>query len=1140
MPKMFLDQYFRSPQQPYRAASLDLDYADPAVVGSYIPTAKSVAVLDNLCSSLQPDSKDRALGLIAPYGSGKTSLLLFLSALLEREKKFESVLADSLRRIAKLSPRVAQQIKNITSKGKGYIVVRFSGYQGSMRSLLIEGLRQELKRHRLGRLWSQIKPPQKSSALQIIELYRRAAKEATNHGFSGLILLYDEFGKILESQQEQPNPDDLLLLQGLAELCARSGKNPFLLILAFHQGFAQYAQRLPIHIRSEWAKIEGRFRIVHFIEDSIQVYELIGKTMGQLYGKGFKFLKEEIKKIAQYYAKESGNFSCYASLADKEERRRIFASTFPLHPLTLYALPRLSARISQNERTLFHFLLGQEPHCLFNLLKAKEVHEHKVNVIRLSDIYEYFADLMTHDTGLGGTHRRLIEIRSALDRLDAKDEEARMLLKTLGLLSLLEQQAQAPVTLNLLCFAVDAFTEKERRRVNEVLDRLVSQKILLYRKHTKEYRIWEGSDVDLFGLIRQRKAEVDAVLDIGPIVSSKVKAPTVLPHRYNEDYGITRAFEGQFVSRGDLRNVLSTFQDGSWLKKSDGKVLYLLATTRSEIEEAYALAKKCAFPNILFAIPSNPLKIRDIVSEIYCIEELLHDKAILSEDPLIQKELGELLDDCLVTLRNTLAKFYDPSEGGIIWLQKGKELKNVWNRLTLRRQVSKCAQHVFSRTPRFHNELINRRRPSPALVNARKKVLRAALSSYGAKDLSLDGYGPDVSIFRTVYLNTGLYREAETGAWRFSKVKEISDRNLREVLEVIHTFFASAQGHPQPIRLLVETLSLPPYGIREGVLPLLLLAGVKSFPAPLTLMQKGIYVKELSDGLFEEMIQPNNEITVQCVSLPASVLNYLDHLRETFSPSGGEKLDVDDPVRTCITAIYRWIHQLPPCCLTSEQVSGEAQQFRSLLLKAVDPVKLLFEDFPRLSGQATNLDPTNFGGGSASFQKVVEVIKGIRNEIDAVFFTYLSHVAIVTRRVFKLHDGGIEGLRDALQKWVDNCEPDLKEYLEDIQCSGMLERIRSRYETDVKLVESLASLVTGRSLAHWDDSYLKQYELGLLSLHGKLVHTNTLLIKRNAKAPGREAQERINDPELWEKLNALSADTKELVAVYLLHASQQG
>jgi len=53
--------------------------------------------------------------------------------------------------------------------------------------------------------------------------------------------------------------------------------------------------------------------------------------------------------------------------------------------------------------------------------------------------------------------------------------------------------------------------------------------------------------------------------------------------------------------------------------------------------------------------------------------------------------------------------------------------------------------------------------------------------------------------------------------------------------------------------------------------------------------------------------------------------------------------------------------------------------------------------------------------------------------------------------------------------------------------------------SDEAVVESVASLVTGRSIANWDDSYLRQFELGLLQIHRKIKETDELLRARTVR-----------------------------------------
>jgi len=285
-----LSDYYRPHPGTYRSANLFLDFGDLRILRSYLPTRKSVTVLDAIFEGLQEGHADRALSLIAPYGSGKSSLLVVLGTLLANEARTQPAIRDVLTRVNQLSPSTAATIRK-GLRGGGYVVVLLSGYDGSLESAFVSGLRAALQRQGLGRIWQELsrrfpglsraKKPSFSAGM-VLKLYQAALEAVRQTKRLGIVVLYDEFGKVFEAQQAEPQPQDLLFIQNFAELCCRASPTQLHLIVALHQGFPQYAHRLPLYLRNEWAKIEGRFRIIHFVEDSLQVYELIAQTLRHL------------------------------------------------------------------------------------------------------------------------------------------------------------------------------------------------------------------------------------------------------------------------------------------------------------------------------------------------------------------------------------------------------------------------------------------------------------------------------------------------------------------------------------------------------------------------------------------------------------------------------------------------------------------------------------------------------------------------------------------------------------------------------------------------------------------------------------------------------------------------------------------
>ena len=112
-------------------------------------------------------------------------------------------------------------------------------------------------------------------ASEIASLFESATHQIKAEGGAGLLLVVDELGKFLEYATQDSAHGDLFVLQSLAEFAARSDQTPFLMLTILHQAFEQYAQRLATSQREEWAKVQGRFEDVAFVEPTEQVLRLL-------------------------------------------------------------------------------------------------------------------------------------------------------------------------------------------------------------------------------------------------------------------------------------------------------------------------------------------------------------------------------------------------------------------------------------------------------------------------------------------------------------------------------------------------------------------------------------------------------------------------------------------------------------------------------------------------------------------------------------------------------------------------------------------------------------------------------------------------------------------------------------------------
>ena len=102
--------------------------------------------------------------------------------------------------------------------------------------------------------------------------------QSTQKNNKFLIVIVDEFGKILEHVANHNPEQELYFVQKFAEFVNDTKKN-ILFITTLHQNFGTYSRKLTEEQRNEWTKVKGRFREVVFSEP---VEQLLFLTAQQL------------------------------------------------------------------------------------------------------------------------------------------------------------------------------------------------------------------------------------------------------------------------------------------------------------------------------------------------------------------------------------------------------------------------------------------------------------------------------------------------------------------------------------------------------------------------------------------------------------------------------------------------------------------------------------------------------------------------------------------------------------------------------------------------------------------------------------------------------------------------------------------
>ena len=235
----------------------------------------SKKVLNQISSSLL-NSNQSGFTLTGPYGTGKSSLALFLKALIAKDASIK---------------KQAEQIANFNNKHlfarvflnkKKWFTLNVIGSKKDPIESIAEQIDETIKEQWITRgIPAPLKTKTKKTVAGVIKSLNNFIKEL-NKKDHGLILIVDEMGKFLDYASSVGS--DLNLFQEIAENFSNSrlnkeGEPIFIGIL--HQPFEEYASSLGRSIQEDWQKIQGRFEDIPFSINTEETAHLIAKAIKQ-------------------------------------------------------------------------------------------------------------------------------------------------------------------------------------------------------------------------------------------------------------------------------------------------------------------------------------------------------------------------------------------------------------------------------------------------------------------------------------------------------------------------------------------------------------------------------------------------------------------------------------------------------------------------------------------------------------------------------------------------------------------------------------------------------------------------------------------------------------------------------------------
>lgn len=708
-----------------RSVSLVRDAHRADALDGYILTPTGRAVLRRLTDALHGETTVRAWSITGPYGSGKSALALFAAQLLAGEQ------------------RVRQQARTYLASWDEELSERFFGSGGPLPKrdgrlcpVLVTGSRQPLEKVLAASLALSLRgfatrgrPPQiierleqmaaepGTSGTEIVRLFEEANEYLDRFGSdaAGILLIVDELGKFLEYGATNPDQGDVFVLQELAEAAARS-KRPFLFITILHQAIDRYADHMSAGRRAEWAKVQGRFEDVAFEERSEQLLRLLAHAIGH---EGEDAQLRPLRKQAKAFAQETVALGIRTGSMPPAELEERLAGCYPLHPLTALVLGPLFRQLAQNERSLFAFLASSEPYGFQDFLREQTV---KGGPFRLDRLYDYV--MASLGPTLFAQHRGKLwaEVQSALDRLhDASELEVR-LAKSIGLLQALGNSTGFPASGGALRVALKGAASEAD--IDQAVQSLTRRSVVVFRRHTGSYALWEGSDVDIDDRLQAARQSVERDQNLPAFLAAHVPPRPLIARRHYFQTGTLRYFETVYCDRGGFQADLFHGELARELGDVDGRLLLCLPRDADDREAMRAVLEKPSEMPVVAALPQDILDLRELCHELVCLRWVMSHTPELESDRTARREVHARLALAEQNLQAHLDWLFSPANADCTWYYRGKATTLASQR-ELNDLLSKACDAVYRWTPRWRNELINRRSLSSSAAAARRNLIEA-------------------------------------------------------------------------------------------------------------------------------------------------------------------------------------------------------------------------------------------------------------------------------------------------------------------------------------------------------------------------------------------------------------------------------
>ena len=1090
------------------SANLCFDLKNENKLGDYIPNIMTTEILREYLCGIVDKTNVHSRILYGSYGTGKSHLLTVLCALLGQMHTDGEAFANFLHAIEKYDKSFAEYLKDYVDNQKPYFVVPVYSDHKDFDKCISFSLKKEFKNRNIEicfksyfqealellKTWEK----GKESAARLTEIlanlgvelkdlkngldcyrdesenifndvFKRMtygatfvsdtgslldnldmANQAVSNDYQGIVFVFDEFGRFLEDRGEALQVKSI---QDLAEYCDHSDYNTHV-ILVSHKQLSLYTEKMRKDLSDEWKKVEGRYRATSMNTKYDQCLPLISHIIPKT-DKWEVFRKKYNRELQDLF----GRAYDFKGFLHPQQEEEPFVGGFPLHPIALYVLDRLSKKVAQNERTFFTYLASDEDNTLFKQLEQMDTE--KFHFVGLDMLYDYF-ETSIRSYRSDTVYENYKKLQYAINKLGTEEniQLEKKVLKTIAVINIIGDTTILAADRMTLKYVID----EQDVLIEQAIDSLVRMKIVKFMRQYGYYDFFDGSIYDFDSMIDEKIQRISTEMVIKELNESFINF-VVYPYEYNSKYHINRIFIPFFVQRQKISKkivlkIMPAYYDG-----------ILAMVIDDDFSEAFYLDKGNLPERSILLVNHSPENFLAEVKRFIAIKYFYSIRDELKkEDPTAVRELELYLEEQKGIVNENIRQWKSFELSNIVTFIAG-ERKDIMNEKDLSKEASSFMFRSFCKTMIVNNDVVNKNNVSGTIRSSRKKVVAAIIGESGEKN-DFAVMSPEHTMIRSVLQKNGFGDADDSITQNYfpEEARELhGECSGRYVKAEILRYLKKCTKALRPLSELMGVLKQEPFGLRGGYIPLLLADGLKNY------QNVGIYFhgdeKEYSSEELLKACEKPEDYSFYLCNWTEEQAEYISELEEIFADYLTK--NPKNRLKELLGAMNVHYAAIPKIArVTNRYISDAAGKYREIMsVTHKDFYKFFFMVLPEIE---------------SSLQTLPQIIKRICLEFENVLQSQSDVVETVLRNMLQIMPN--DTLSSGLKRMYEVNWAGKRTHVFDYQTNAFLNYVQAIHpeEEDRKVVESLARIIAGFDIDYWNDSTIENFQETLRTILNQL------------------------------------------------------